>query len=117
MIHYNTEMPVSERTRVLGGTGSYQSLELFSKADVGGRARLFAVNTMPKGSSIGVHPHTGEGEAYVILQGEAVVTEDGKEYILHAGDAEYCTDGHSHGIENRSDKPLVFLALIMVNPT
>lgn len=116
MIHYNRTMPMSVRSHVLGGAGSYTCKELFSKEELGGRARLFAVNTLPKGSSIGVHPHTGEGEAYLILQGEAVVTEDGTEYTLHEGDAEYCSDGHTHGIANRGEKDVVFLAVIMVDP-
>lgn len=117
MIHYSQSMPQSERSHVLGGEGSYLCKELFSKQELGGRARLFAVNTLPKGSSIGIHPHTGEGEAYLILQGEAVVTEDGEEYLLHVGDAEYCSDGHTHGIANRSDEPLVFLAVILTDAT
>lgn len=115
MIRLNNAMPVSERSFVMGGAGTYLCKEVFSKEDVGGRARLFAVNTLPQGSSIGIHPHTGEGEAYLILQGEATVTEDGKEYLLHAGDAEYCTDGHTHGIANRSAEDVVFLAVIMVD--
>lgn len=115
MIHYSAEMPVTERSRVLNGAGTYLCREILTKTDTDGRARLFALNTFPPHTSIGVHPHTAEGEAYYILQGEAVVTEDGKEYLLHAGDAEYCTDGHTHGIENRSENDLVFLAVIMVN--
>lgn len=114
MIHRIENQPVSLRSNVLGGAGSYESRELFSRGDVNDKARLFAVNTMPPGASIGVHSHTGEGEAYVILQGEAVVTEDGAEYVLRPGDAEFCSDGHSHSIENRSAEPMSFLALIML---
>lgn len=66
------------------------------------------------GASIGCHSHTGEGEAYLILSGEAVVEEDGVAYTLRPGDCEYCTDGHSHAIYNRSDAPMSFLAIIIL---
>ena len=49
----------------------------------------------------------------MILQGQATVTEDGQDYLLNPGDAEYCTGGHTHGIANDSDEPLVFLAIII----
>ena len=40
-----------------------------------------------------------------------------KEYHpdLHPGDAEFCADGHSHSIENHTDEPATFLALIMAD--
>ena len=49
----------------------------------------------------------------MILQGQATVTEDGQDFLLNPGDAEYCTGGHSHGIANDSEEPLVFLAIII----
>ena len=40
-------------------------------------------------------------------------TEDGVDYILHAGDAEYCSDGHTHAVVNHTDKPATFLAIVI----
>ena len=65
------------------------------------------------GCSVGIHPHTENGEIYVVLKGEAVVTEDGVEHTLRPGDAEFCADGHTHGIENRTSEPVTFLAVIL----
>lgn len=113
MIKYKENMPVSTKENVMGGAGSYESTELFSQQEVP-KTRLFACNTLGPGASIGIHSHTGEGEAYVILDGEAVVEEDGVEYTLHAGDCEYCSDGHTHAICNRSAQPMTFLAIIML---
>lgn len=112
MIQRNEQMEVMSRSNVKGGDGTYQSKVIFTPEQVD-KISLFALNTLPPKSSIGVHPHTTEGEAYVILEGEAVVQEDGVEYLLHAGDAEYCTGGHTHGIANRSDRVLKFLAIII----
>lgn len=112
MIQRHEHMPVSDRTNVKGGVGTYQSMTIFSPEQVD-KISLFAINTLPPHTSIGTHCHTTEGEAYVILQGEAVVEEDGVEFILHAGDAEYCTGGHTHAIANRSEEELRFLAIII----
>ena len=112
MIKRRQEMTVQPRFEVKGGRGPYNSTHIFN-ADECEKTSLFAVNTLPPGSSIGVHPHTTEGEAYVILQGQATVTEDGQDYLLGPGDAEYCTGGHSHGIANDSDEMLAFLAIII----
>ena len=112
MIKRRQEMQTLPRFQVKGGRGSYNSTQIFTPEELE-KVTLFAVNTLPPGSSIGIHPHTAEGEAYVILQGQATVTEDGQDYLLSPGDAEYCTGGHTHGIANDADEVLVFLAIIM----
>lgn len=112
MIKRRQEMKVQPRFEVKGGKGTYETTHIFSTEEVD-KINLFAVNTLPPGSSIGIHPHFSEGEAYVILQGQATVTEDGQDYLLGPGDAEYCTGGHSHGIANDSDEVLAFLAIII----
>ena len=113
MIKYKHQMRVQERENVFGGKGSYPCTHLFESEEVS-KTRLFACNTMAPGVCLGAHTHTGEGEAYVILDGEAIVEEDGVEYILHPGDCEYCTDGHSHAISNRSDAPMTFLSIVIL---
>lgn len=112
MIQRKETMTVAERTNVKGGEGTWQCMTLFTPEQVE-KTTMFAINTLPPATSIGVHPHTTEGEAYVILEGEAVVHEDGEEFVLTAGDAEYCTGGHVHGIANRSNQPVKFLAIII----
>ena len=67
--------------------------------------------TLEPGSSCGEHDHTDDSDLYYVLEGEIVMIEDGVEYVLHAGDVEYCTPGHSHGAVNRSDKPASYLAV------
>lgn len=53
---------------------------------------------MPAGVSIGVHPHEGSyEEVYYLLSGKGILTFDGVEYEMQAGDVSLCTDGHSHG--------------------
>ncbi len=52
---------------------------------------------MPAGVSIGVHTHTDNEEIYYLQSGKGVLTFDGKEYEMAAGDISLCTVGHSHG--------------------
>ena len=113
MFHLKTEMTTEIKSNLRGGVGDLQFLHLFSGAELGGRADMFAVVTLQPGQSIGEHPHSGNGEAYLILTGSATVTEDGVARILNPGDAEFCADGHTHSIVNHTDETATFLALIM----
>lgn len=58
------------------------------------------------------HWHEGIDEFVVILEGEAVLVEEGRETIMRAGDcAAFPKDApDGHHLVNRSDKPCAFLA-------
>ena len=113
MFHLKNDMNHEIKSNLRGGVGDLQFRHLFSGEELGGRADLFAVVTLRPGESIGEHPHAGNGEAYLVLTGAVTVTEDGESRVLNPGDAEFCADGHSHSIENHTDEPATFLALIM----
>lgn len=113
MFHLKNEMNVEIKSKLRGGVGDLAFRHLFSGEELGGRADLFAIVTLQPGQSVGEHPHTANGEAYVILSGSATVTEDGESRVLQAGDAEFCADGHTHSIFNHTGEPATFLALIM----
>lgn len=113
MVTYYDTQSHTQRSQVMGGQGSYDQRNLFTP-DQCAKTRLFSVLTMPVGASIGEHSHTGEGEAYIVLKGQAVVTEDGQEYVLNPGDAEYCTDGHTHSVRNAGPEELELLAVILL---
>ena len=113
MFHLKNDMTVEIKSNLRGGVGDLAFRHLFSGAELGGRADLFAVVTLEPGQSVGEHPHTANGEAYVVLTGSVTVTEDGVSRVLNPGDAEFCADGHSHSIVNHTGEPATFLALIM----
>ena len=112
MIKRKEQMPVEIRENLRGGHGKLQFTHLF-QGDELNKTNMFAVITIQPGDSIGVHPHNPDGEAYVVLDGSITVTEDGVDYILHAGDAEYCSDGNTHAVVNHTDKPATFLAIVI----
>ena len=101
------------RTNVRGGTGALPFRHILSQQQLAGRAEMIAEVTLLKGQSVGVHPHTKNAELYYIISGKAVVTENGNEKELSAGDAEFCANGSEHSIENRESAPCVFLAMIL----
>ncbi|MFI3313484.1 MAG: cupin domain-containing protein [Eubacteriales bacterium] len=98
---------------LVNGEGSVKMSNIFSQEELA-KTRICSVLTLEPGCSVGVHPHVGEGEIYLILEGSATVQEDGVDYILNEGDAEYCTDGHTHAIVNHTDKPMKFLAIVIL---
>ena len=113
MIHLHDQMQTEIKHNVRGGAGDPAFRYLFSKEDLGSRADMLSVITLQPGESVGEHPHIGNGEVYFLLSGAAMVKEDGVETELHAGDAEFCADGHTHAIRNHTDAPASFLALIV----
>lgn len=104
------------RVCMAGGEGECTVHHILPADLACGAGRLFAVNTLQPGCSVGYHKHEGEFEVYYILEGAAKITEDGEVYELHAGDMMQCRDGSSHGIANESDAPVRFLALILNVP-
>lgn len=59
------------------------------------------------------HWHEGEDEVVVMLAGEAVLVDDAGETPLCAGDVAAFpkNDGNGHVLQNRSDRPCVFVAV------
>ena len=115
MFHKNSQMFTEHKPNIRGGEGSPLFRFLFSSEELGDRISMLAAVTLQPGESVGVHPHVDNGEVYYILEGRAMVAEDGVETELFAGDAEFCADGHNHAIRNHTDEPMTFLALIVPN--
>lgn len=71
---------------------------------------FFHHDIVPKGVSIGEHPHTTE-EIYYLTQGEGILVTDGVEYPLKAGDFSICLKGHSHAFTATEDCILIVVGL------
>ena len=92
------------------GEGTAVFTSLFERGTL---PRIFSKVTLEPGASCGEHVHDTDGEIYMVLEGEVTFIEDGVEYTCYPGECEYCTDGHSHGAINRSDKPCSYLAVMI----
>ncbi len=114
MIKRIDEMKTEIREQMRGGKGNVEIIHILNKEEMKGKVRLFAKIVLNPGCSIGTHQHTDEEEAYYILEGVGLVNDDGKEMQVQAGDVILTGDGASHSIENNGDKPLVFMAVVML---
>ena len=64
---------------------------------------------MPAGTSIGIHQHGDNEELYFLVEGEGVMTVDGREYLVRTGDLILNERGGTHGLRNESGAPIRLL--------
>lgn len=113
MIRKAAERPVEVRANLRGGTGEVTIHHYFKPDDFGAKTRLCALLILPPDASIGPHAHVGEDEIYLILRGSGVLTEDGRETRVQAGDAVLTGNGSAHAIRNDGTEPLEIAATIL----
>ncbi len=102
-----------ELSNVRGGEGIMEKHEILTPAEMYGANKLFGKMILRKGASIGLHQHVGESEAYYILSGHGLFTEDaGAPQPVSSGDICFIEEGHSHALANSSEEPLAFIALV-----
>ena len=65
---------------------------------------------IPAGVSVGEHLHTDEEEIYYLISGKGILTYDGKQYDMKAGDISLCKPGHSHGFWAIDDSRMIVVA-------
>ena len=65
------------------------------------------------GCELGWHVHKGDCETYYILSGEGEYSDNGVLRTVKPGDVTWTPDGSSHGVENKGDTELTFMALII----
>lgn len=110
MIH---KEQLTEIEHLQGGKGSVKLYHIQNKDELGGAGRMFARVILEPGCSIGWHQHTGETEPYYILSGQGTFIDNDKSRTqVEAGDICTIEDGQFHSLENNSDKPLEFIALV-----
>ena len=90
-----------------GGEGEAQVRTAVSD----GMGRILTL-TLPVGSSIGLHTHTGNCEVIYILSGSGQCIDDDTQYPVAAGMCHYCPEGHAHSIVNTGDAPLELLGVL-----
>lgn len=95
-----------------GGRGPIVSKDIFLGDDFGSSISHLIFVTIPRGSSVGFHEHSGDEEIYFILEGHGRVRDDDKEYDVGPYDTVLTNSGHRHGIENTGHQDLKLLATI-----
>ena len=113
MIKRNSEIEGNVYSNLKGGIGDVTMYHFMTEKEANGAGRLFAKITIEPGNSIGYHKHEGDVEAYYILKGKALLSDNGNEVILEPGDCNFCPDGQSHSIKNVGDDTLEYIAIVL----
>lgn len=93
------------------GKGSIYFLEVFNKKDFDSNWSFVHRSILPPGASIGLHKHGQNEEMYCILEGTGVMTVDGEEREVKAGDLILNKPNGTHGLRNESQAPLKILVI------
>lgn len=68
--------------------------------------------TIKQNCSIGIHTHENDQEIIYVIKGCGKCLEDGVEYDLYPGLANYCAKGKNHSIRNPYEEDLELFAVI-----
>jgi len=94
---------------VHGGAGELHYMGLFDAQTFNTNVIFLHRGVIPPGGGIGHHFHNHMEEMFVIFDGEAQFTIDGRTSVLKAPAGAPCRMGHSHAIYNPSDKPVQWM--------
>jgi mannose-6-phosphate isomerase-like protein (cupin superfamily) len=94
---------------VHGGAGQLDYTALFDAHSLDTNLFFLHRGVIQPKSGIGAHFHNQCEEMFVILDGEAQFTIDGRTSTLKGPAGAPCRMGHSHGIYNATDKPVQWM--------
>lgn len=87
--------------------------KLIGPAEMADKVGLYARVIVPPRTAVPYHKHEGDSEVYYFLSGEGEYNDNGTVRTVKPGDVTWTPDGSSHGIENKGDVDLTFMALII----
>ena len=85
--------------------------EAFTGEDFKGKWGFVEYVMVPPKSAIPVHKHEKDEELYFIFEGSGLMTIDGQEYEVGAGDLAICCLGSSHGLRNTSQQDIKLIVV------
>lgn len=94
---------------VHGGAGQIDYMQLFDAHSLDTNLRFLHRGVLEPKSGIGHHFHNQCEEMFVIFDGEAQFTIDGRTSVLKGPAGALCRMGHSHAIYNATDKPVQWM--------
>ncbi|MGC8768662.1 cupin domain-containing protein [Calditerrivibrio sp.] len=95
------------------GRGTLINLAYEKACGIQGTIKMFSVVTLNSDSMVGYHQHVDDMEIYLMLDGTAVVNDNGTVDLLKSGDMLVTNFGEWHSIENKSADPITFMAIII----
>ena len=92
-----------------GGAGSLSHMNLVSPKYITGNLNFVQRGVLDAHSSIAEHYHLRNEEMFIILDGEAQFTIDGRTSLIQGPAAAPDRMGHAHGIYNPTDQPVQWM--------
>lgn len=112
------ELTILNKQDVAGGRGTLYGEFAYTRdmASDDWAIKEIGFMTLKHGDFIGLHSHSDNEDAYLILSGKGVFTDgEGNSWVVKAGDMTIARPGQSHGLANLYDEDLVFLDIIAKN--
>ncbi|MCP5114897.1 MAG: cupin domain-containing protein, partial [bacterium] len=91
------------------GAGELHYTRMYDRPDIATNLLFLHRGVIMPGSSIGHHFHNRMEEMFVILDGEAQFTIDGRTAVLKGPAGAPCRMGHAHAIYNHTGKPVQWM--------
>jgi mannose-6-phosphate isomerase-like protein (cupin superfamily) len=104
-----------DRQNVANGQGTLAGLFAFNRNNAKESYVIKEIGwlTLQPGDSIGLHPHSDNEDAYIIVSGQGVFTDSqGQKIPVASGDVTIARPGDSHALENTGQEPLSFLNVV-----
>jgi len=82
----------------------YRKKIVFSPDEFDQKGHLLQVVTIPADTRQRAHSHRRQTEVFYILEGQAILTINGVDYLAKPGDAFICSPGDVHNLWNKTDE-------------
>jgi mannose-6-phosphate isomerase-like protein (cupin superfamily) len=105
----NDPSKLRAQPKIHDGSGTMAFTQLFGGRDVSTNLMYLHAGVMNANSSIGEHFHHSMEEMYVLLEGEAEFTVNGRTSLIKAPALVPCKLGNAHGMYNTSGKTVKWL--------
>ena len=114
-LYLEGELIQLDKEQLAGGEGVTRGRYAFTRdmPSEGHAVKEIGWLSLASGHSIGLHTHTVNEDAYIIVRGYGILTDaDGKDYPVKEGDVMIARKGESHALSNSGVEDLVFVSVI-----
>lgn len=105
------ETPMQDEKNIHEGTGTAKHVNLFNAEDFATNIGFINYTILHAGSTIGLHTHGQDEELYMVLEGSGIMTVNGDNRRVTAGDIIVNPPNGTHGLVNDSECDLRLLVL------
>ena len=91
------------------GVGQIKMSRIYGNLDFKSKCDFVDHSVIPPGTSIGVHTHENNEEVYFIIKGRGLMTLNGEEVEVSAGDLILNKCYGTHALKNCGDDPIEIL--------